>query len=95
VVDAYHVFWDPRLEAELAGAHGLIAGYHVSDWLVPTTDVLAGRGLMGDGIIDLPRIRALVEGAGYDGPIEVEVINPALAAVPDLLADIRARFKRC
>ena len=23
VVDAYHVFWDPRLEAELAGAHGL------------------------------------------------------------------------
>jgi sugar phosphate isomerase/epimerase len=97
VVDAYHVFWDPRLEAELADAHGLIAGYHVSDWLVPTTDVLAGRGLMGDGIIDLPRIRALVEAAGYDGPIEVEVINPALAAVPDeaLLADIRARFERC
>jgi sugar phosphate isomerase/epimerase len=97
VVDAYHVFWDPRLEAELAGARGLVAGYHVSDWLVPTTDVLAGRGLMGDGIIDLPRVRALVEGAGYDGPIEVEVINPALASVPDqaLLADIRARFAHC
>ena len=69
----------------------------MSDWLVPTTDVLAGRGLMGDGIIDLPRIRALVEAAGYDGPIEVEVINPALAAVPGeaLLADIKARFERC
>ena len=51
---------------------------------------------MGDGIIDLPRLRALVEAAGYDGPIEVEVINPALAAVPgdELLADIRARFAR-
>jgi sugar phosphate isomerase/epimerase len=96
VVDAYHVFWDPRLEAELAGAGGLIAGYHVSDWLVPTLDLLAGRGLMGDGIIDLPRIRGLVEAAGYDGPIEVEVINPALASVPadELLADIKARFAR-
>ena len=34
---------------------------------------------MGDGIIDLPGIRALIDAAGYDGPIEVEVINPALA----------------
>jgi sugar phosphate isomerase/epimerase len=94
VVDAYHVFWDPQLEQELAGAAGLIAGYHVSDWLVPTADLLAGRGLMGDGIIDLPRIGRLIEAAGYTGPIEVEVINPALASVPGpaLLADIAARF---
>ena len=96
VVDVYHVFWDPRLEHELAQAHGLVAGHHVSDWLVPTPDLLAGRGLMGDGIIDLPRIRELVERAGYDGPVEVEVINPALAAVPpqDLLEDVKARFAR-
>jgi sugar phosphate isomerase/epimerase len=92
IVDAYHVFWDPELEPLLAGATGMIAGYHVSDWLVPTPDLLAGRGLMGDGIIDLPRIGALVEAAGYDGPIEVEVINPALADTPDLLAEIAARF---
>lgn len=96
VVDAYHVFWDAHLDAELAAAQGLIAGYHVSDWLVPTPDLLAGRGLMGDGIIDLPRLRGLVEAAGYDGPVEVEVINPALADVPgdDLLADVKARFAR-
>ena len=95
VVDAYHVFWDPRLEQELAAANGLIAGYHVSDWLVPTPDMLAGRGLMGDGIIDLQGIRRMIDGAGYDGPIEVEVINPALADVPAdaLLADIAARFE--
>lgn len=92
VVDAYHVFWDPRLEVELTDAHGLIAGYHVSDWLVPTTDLLAGRGLMGDGIIDLPRIHELVERAGYDGPIEIEIINPALAGRPDLLEEIKRRF---
>jgi sugar phosphate isomerase/epimerase len=88
------VFWDPELEPLLAGATGLIAGFHVSDWLVPTTDLLAGRGLMGDGMIDLPHIRSLVEATGYDGPVEVEVINPALAAVGDLLADIQARFAR-
>ena len=96
VVDAYHVFWDPELDDHLAGAAGLIAAYHVCDWLVPTTDLLAGRGLIGDGIIDLPRLTALVEAAGYDGAIEVEVINPALAEVPpdELLADIKARFAR-
>ncbi len=47
--------------------------------------------------IELPRIRALVEGAGYDGPIEVEVINPALAELPtsELMAAVRERFERC
>jgi sugar phosphate isomerase/epimerase len=96
VVDAYHVFWDPDLEAELAGARGMVAGYHVSDWLVPIPELLAGRGLMGDGIIDLPRVGALVAATGYGGPIEVEVINAALATVPpsELLADIKARFAR-
>jgi sugar phosphate isomerase/epimerase len=92
VVDAYHVFWDPRLVHDLADAEGLIAGYHVSDWLVPTTDLLAGRGLMGDGIIDLPRLGRLVDATGYAGPIEVEVINPSLAGRRDLLADVTSRF---
>jgi sugar phosphate isomerase/epimerase len=89
VVDAYHVFWEPRLEALLAGAGGLVAGYHVSDWLVPTADLLAGRGLMGDGIIDLAHVRGLVEATGYAGPIEVEIINPGLGLE---LTDIAERF---
>ena len=93
VVDAYHVFWDPRLEEELAGARGLVAAYHVGDWLVPTTDVLAGRGLMGEGIIDLGRLQALVDATGYDGPVEVEVVNPALATRPRLLEEIKSRFE--
>jgi sugar phosphate isomerase/epimerase len=95
-VDAYHVFWDPQLEPLMGSANGLIAAFHVCDWLVPTPDLLAGRGLMGDGIIDLVGLRGLVESAGYRGPIEVEVINPTLARVPgdELLADIKARFLR-
>jgi sugar phosphate isomerase/epimerase len=89
VVDAYHVWWDPRLEAELERARGRIVGFHVSDWLVPTTDPLQGRGMMGDGIIDLPRLRAAVERAGYNGPIEVEVINRSLWSLPgDELLDL-------
>ena len=49
---------------------------------------------MGDGVIELRRIRALVEAAGYGGPIEVEVINPALAGVPahELVRHIRERW---
>jgi sugar phosphate isomerase/epimerase len=93
VVDAYHVFWDPQLEQHLGQAAGLIAGYHVSDWLVPTHDLLAGRGLMGDGIIDLARLRRLIAATGYDGPIEVEVINPAITGAPGILEDIKARFE--
>jgi sugar phosphate isomerase/epimerase len=96
VIDAYHVWWDPVLEDLVERAAGRILGYHVSDWLSPTPDVLAGRGMMGDGVIDLPRIRTLVEAAGYDGPIEVEVINPALSELPtaELLSTVRERFER-
>jgi sugar phosphate isomerase/epimerase len=82
IVDAYHVWWDPRLYEQIARAGRRILGYHVADWLVPTTDRLQGRGMMGEGVIELRRIRAAVEAAGYDGPIEVEVINREAWARP-------------
>ena len=76
-VDVYHVWWDPGLEAEIAraGAAGRILGFHVCDWLVPTTDLLLDRGMMGDGVIDIPKIRGWVEAAGYDGASEVEIFS--------------------
>ena len=76
-VDVYHVWWDPDLEAEIAraGAAGRILGFHVSDWLTPTTDLLLDRGMMGDGVIDIPKIRDRVEAAGYDGASEVEIFS--------------------
>jgi sugar phosphate isomerase/epimerase len=75
-IDVYHVCWDPALESEVkrAGAARILA-FHVCDWLVPTRDLLLDRGMMGDGVIDIPRIRALVEAAGYDGLIEVEIFS--------------------
>ena len=75
-VDAYHVWWDPKLEAQIAraGAARLLA-FHVCDWLVPTRDLLNDRGMMGDGVIDLPRMRSWVEAAGYAGYSEVEIFS--------------------
>jgi sugar phosphate isomerase/epimerase len=74
-VDAYHVWWDPDLEKEIARAKGRILGFHVCDWLVPTKDLLLDRGMMGDGVIDLPAMRQMVEDAGYNGLIEVEIFS--------------------
>ncbi|MBN6033495.1 sugar phosphate isomerase/epimerase [Amycolatopsis sp. 195334CR] len=82
VVDEFHVWWDPRIEDLIAKAAGRIAGFHVCDQLVPLTDTLMGRALPGNGPIDHRRLRACVEAAGYDGPIEVEVFNKELWARP-------------
>jgi sugar phosphate isomerase/epimerase len=76
-IDVYHVFWDPDLEREIAraGAASRILAFHVCDWLVPTKDLLLDRGMMGDGVIDIRRIRGLVEDAGYAGMVEVEIFS--------------------
>lgn len=75
-VDVYHVWWDPELQAQIlrAGRERLLA-FHVCDWLVPTTDLLLDRGMMGDGIIDIPRIRGWVEACGFTGFSEVEIFS--------------------
>jgi sugar phosphate isomerase/epimerase len=82
-LDVYHVWWDPRLESQIAraGAERLLA-YHICDWLVPTRDLLNDRGMMGDGIIELQKIRAWVETAGYSGFAEVEIFSDRLWSLP-------------
>lgn len=78
VVDVYHVWWDPRVEDEVARAASRIVGFHVNDWIVPLPDMLNGRGMMGDGVIDLRRLREASDAAGYAGPVEVEIFNEAV-----------------
>ncbi len=75
-VDLYHVWWDPKLAAQLAraGADRLLA-YHVCDWLAPTRDLVNDRGMMGDGVIELKKCRRLIEDAGYTGCAEVEIFS--------------------
>ena len=75
-VDVYHVWWDPKLQAQIARAgRDRLLAFHVCDWLVPTRDLLNDRGMMGDGVIDIARIRSWVEAAGFSGYSEVEIFS--------------------
>jgi len=98
-LDLYHVWWDPQLKAEIerAGDKRLLA-FHICDWLVPTTDLLLDRGMMGDGVIDIPLIRSWVEAAGYRGFHEVEIFSASnwWRRDPDeVLATCRERHQSC
>ena len=78
-VDIYHVWWDPKLKGQIeraarAGKNRILA-FHVCDWLVPTTDLLNDRGMMGDGVVDIPLVRSWVEAAGFKGMHEVEIFS--------------------
>ena len=75
-VDVYHVWWDPRLKdlIEKAGEKRLLA-FQISDWLPASRDMHADRGMMGDGVIDLPLVRSWMEESGYRGFHEVEILS--------------------
>ncbi len=81
-VDLYHVWWDPTLAVQIQragpdanGDGSRLLAFHVCDWLTPTTHLLEDRGMMGDGVIDIPHIRALVEAQGFAGYSEVEIFS--------------------
>lgn len=94
-VDVYHVYWDFELKAQIARAGGdRLLAFHVCDWLVPTTDLLLDRGMMGDGVADIPAIRAAVEQQGFDGYVEVEILSSRWWSRPmdEVIATCIARF---
>jgi sugar phosphate isomerase/epimerase len=93
-IDVYHVWWDPTVYQQITRATGRILGFHVNDWIVPPPDFLMGRGMMGDGVIELRRLRSAVDVAGYQGPIEVEIFNQPLWDTPgdEVLALMCERF---
>lgn len=97
VIDTYHLWWDPRAYDDIAraGRAGRIALFQVADWVTPLpAGVLTGRGLLGDGCVQLRRFRTAVDEAGYAGPIEVEIFNVELweMAGPAALALCLERF---
>lgn len=75
--DVYHIWWDPDLETQikLTGEKNRLFAFHVCDWMTPTADLLNDRGLMGEGCIDNPGIREMVEKAGFSGFNEVEIFS--------------------
>jgi sugar phosphate isomerase/epimerase len=96
-IDVYHVWWDPELEEQVAraGRNGQILAHHICDWLVPTTDPLNDRGMMGDGVIDLKAFRKMIENAGFAGPQEVEIFSHRWQSEPidAVLSTIVERYK--
>ncbi len=74
--DVYHNFWDFEVVDQIkrAGGKRLLA-FHICDWLVPTRDLLNDRGMMGDGVIDIPMLRAAAEAQGFSGYVETEIFS--------------------
>jgi sugar phosphate isomerase/epimerase len=74
-LDVYHIWWDPDLAGKIESCRGRTIGFHVCDWLVPTRDMVNDRGMMGDGVINIPAVREAVENAGFDGLVEAEIFS--------------------
>ncbi len=94
VIDIYHVWWDAHVKREIERAKNHTLGFHVNDWLVPNTNVLVGRGMMGDGVVDNRELREWVDAEGYDGPIEVEIFNEEIWSRDgdDVLGQMKERY---
>ncbi|GAA1465614.1 sugar phosphate isomerase/epimerase [Nocardiopsis exhalans] len=100
VVDTYHVWWDPDVRAQIvrAGAAGRIASFQVCDWITPLpADALLGRGMVGDGHIDVRSLHRAVLAAGYEGDVEWEVFNEDVwsADGDDVIATMARRHVEC
>jgi sugar phosphate isomerase/epimerase len=96
VVDVYHVWWDFDCYEQIRRAgRARIHAFHICDWLVPTRDLLLDRGMMGDGMIELRRLRSAVEAQGFDGPCEVEIMSSSWWSKPmdDVLSTIADRYR--
>jgi sugar phosphate isomerase/epimerase len=76
-VDVFHLWWDDRLQAEIArcGREGKLFSFHICDWKNQPSDMLNDRGLMGEGVINVPEIRGWVDQAGFRGYNEVEIFS--------------------
>ncbi len=78
-----------------AGAAGRIVSYQVCDWITPLpADTLLGRGMMGDGHVDLAAFTRSVAAAGYTGDVEVEIFNADVweAPGPEVVATCARRY---
>jgi sugar phosphate isomerase/epimerase len=82
-VDTYHIWWDDQVYAQIARAGDRIATFQLADWVTPLPPgVLTGRALPGDGCVRLDLLWDAVLAAGYAGPVEIEIFNDELWALP-------------
>lgn len=73
--DVYHLWDTDDLLGEIQRHAGrLVPGVHICDWRDPTRNDF-DRALPGDGIIDLPAIFGALDGAGYEGWMDLEIFS--------------------
>jgi len=75
--DVYHIWWDSRLECELArcAAADRLFAFHVCDFKANLEHFLLDRELPGEGIGTCARVADLVAAAGFAGMTEVEIFS--------------------
>ncbi|MCM8531622.1 MAG: sugar phosphate isomerase/epimerase [Lentisphaeraceae bacterium] len=76
-LDVFHVWWEEQLQQEIQRCAdlGKLFSFHVCDWKTDMEDMLQDRGLMGEGIINVPQIRGWIEDTGFDGFNEIEIFS--------------------
>jgi len=74
LVDTWHVWDDPGLEAELRASARRIAGVHLADRREPTRSHF-DRVLPGHGVAPLRSIVRSLEACGYEGWYDVEIFS--------------------
>lgn len=76
-LDVFHIWWEEQLQQEIQRCAdlGKLFSFHICDWKTDMEDMLQDRGLMGEGIIDVPQIRGWVESTGFNGFNEVEIFS--------------------
>jgi sugar phosphate isomerase/epimerase len=88
--DVWHLWDSDGLEQHIEAEIGRIVGVHVNDVREPTRS-FADRVLPGEGVADVPRILAALDGAGWDGFYDLEIFSDNGAfgnAFPDSLWEI-------
>ncbi|WP_181177613.1 sugar phosphate isomerase/epimerase family protein [Mesorhizobium sp. B4-1-1] len=75
VTDIFHLWWDPGVYQAIGRAGSRIFGHHLCDWKLDAVDPVADRGVMGDGVADIPGITAAVMNTGYSGWMEIEIFS--------------------
>jgi sugar phosphate isomerase/epimerase len=78
VFDVTHCWWEPGLDSLLATHWAVIGSVHLAD--LALDQPVLGRRVPGDGDLRLREMLAALTAKGYDGPVEIEVLGPAIDA---------------
>ncbi|HLY84109.1 MAG TPA: sugar phosphate isomerase/epimerase [Acidimicrobiales bacterium] len=93
VFDITHCWWEPQLDEILTQNIDRIGSVHIAD--LPLDRPATGRLVPGDGELPIGRLLSVLLGAGYTGPLELELIGPAIDAEGYQAATSRAvRYTR-